>query len=148
MMSPATYRKIVKPAEKRVWNHIKEKSNAALFYHSCGAVRKLIPDFIEMGVDILNPIQVSAAEMDTHDLKSEFGKDLVFWGGGCDTQWTLPFGTPDDVEKEVKKRISEMAPGGGFIFNQVHNIQPLVPPENVLKMFDTAFQYGTYPISI
>ena len=101
-----------------------------------------------MGVDILNPVQVSASEMDPIELKSEFGKDIVFWGGGCDTQSILPFGTPDDVEKEVKKRISEMAPGGGFIFNQVHNIQPQVPPENVLRMFDTAFQYGTYPISV
>jgi uroporphyrinogen decarboxylase len=101
-----------------------------------------------MGVDILNPVQVSASEMDPKELKSEFGNDLVFWGGGCDTQSVLPFGTPDDVEKEVKKRISEMGPGGGFVFNQVHNIQPQVPPENVLRMFDTAFQYGTYPIRV
>lgn len=148
MMSPETFRKIIKPSQKRVWQLIKEKSNAALFYHSCGSVRKFIPDFIEMGVDILNPVQVSAVAMDPKELKSEFGKDLVFWGGGCDTQYVLPFGTPDDVEQEVKKRISELAPGGGFVFNPVHNIQPQVPPENILKMFDTAFENGTYPVNV
>lgn len=148
MMSPETYRKIIKPAQKRVWQLIKQKSNAALFYHSCGAVRKLIPDFIEMGVDILNPIQVSASGMKPKELKAEFGEEIVFWGGGCDTQSILPFGTPNDVENEVKRRISEMAPGGGFVFNPVHNIQPQVPPENILRMFDSAFQYGTYPINV
>jgi uroporphyrinogen decarboxylase len=146
MVSPETYRRLIKPAQKRVWQFIKSKTKAFLFLHSCGSVRKLIPDFIELGIDILNPVQVAAKDMDPKELKSEFGKDLTFWGGGCDTQNVLPFGTPEDVEKEVKKRISELAPGGGFVFNQVHSIQPQVPPENIIRMFETAHKYGVYPI--
>ncbi len=148
MISPELYRKLIKPAQKRVWQFIKSKTNAFLFLHSCGSIRKLIPDFIEIGVEILNPIQVSAKYMDPKELKSEFGKDLTFWGGGCDTQRVLIFGTPDDVEKEVKKRILAMAPGGGFVFNQVHNIQPQVSPKNIIRMYETALEYGLYPIRV
>jgi uroporphyrinogen decarboxylase len=115
--------------------------------HTCGSVRNFIPDFIELGVDVLNPVQVAAKDMDPQELKSEFGKHLSFWGGGCDTQGTLPFGTPDEVEEEVKRRISELAPGGGYVFNQIHNIQPQVPPENIVRMFEAVLAYGTYPIS-
>ena len=89
-----------------------------------------------MGVDALNPIQVSAANMDTKKLKAEFGKDITFWGGGCDTQTVLPYGTPDDVKAEVRKRVDDLAPGGGFVFCQVHNIQPDVPPENIMAMYE------------
>jgi uroporphyrinogen decarboxylase len=148
MVSPETYRRLIKPAQKRVWQFIKSKTKAFLFLHSCGSVRKLIPDFIELGIDILNPVQVAAKDMDPKELKSEFGKDLTFWGGGCDTQNVLPFGTPEDVEKEVKKRISELAPGGGFVFTQVHSIQPQVPPENILRMFEAAHKYGVYPLKV
>jgi uroporphyrinogen decarboxylase len=148
MVSPETYRKFIKPAQKKVWQLIKSKTDAYLFFHSCGSVRKLIPDFIELGVDILNPVQFTAKDMDPSELKSEFGTDLAFWGGGVDTQGTLAFGTPAEVEEEVKRRISELAPGGGFVFNQVHNIQPQVPPENILTMFETALKCGVYPISI
>jgi uroporphyrinogen decarboxylase len=95
-----------------------------------------------MGVDVLNPVQVSAANMDTAKLKAEFGKDLVFWGGGCDTQTVLPLGTPTEVRDEVKHRIEDLAPGGGFVFAQVHNIQPDVPPENMATMWDTAASNG------
>jgi uroporphyrinogen decarboxylase len=146
MISPEIYRKLIKPAEKRVWEFIKTKTNAFLFLHSCGSIRKLIPDLIELGVDILNPVQFSAKDMIPKELKREFGKDLTFWGGGCDTQKVLPFGTTEEVEEEVKKRISEFAPGGGFVFNPVHTIQPKVPAENIIRMFDTAKKYGTYPI--
>ena len=146
MVSPEAYRRLIKPAQKRVWQFIKSRTHAFLFLHSCGSVREFIPDFIEMGLDILNPVQVAAKDMDPVALKREFGKDLTFWGGGCDTQHVLPFGTPDDVEKEVRRRVSELAQGGGFVFNQVHNIQPHVPPENILRMFETALRYGTYPI--
>ena len=146
MVSPEAYRRLIKPAQKRVWQFIKGRTHAFLFLHSCGSVREFIPDFIEMGLDILNPVQVAAKDMDPIELKREFGKDLTFWGGGCDTQHVLSFGAPDDVEKEVKRRVSELAPGGGFVFNPVHNIQPQVPPENILRMFETALQYGTYPI--
>jgi uroporphyrinogen decarboxylase len=146
MISPETYRKLVKPAQKRVWQFLKSKTKARLFLHSCGSVRKLIPDFIELGLDILNPVQVAAKDMDPKELKREFGKDLTFWGGGCDTQKVLTFGTPDEVEREVRRRIADFAPGGGFVFNQIHNIQPQVPPENILRMFETVLQYGVYPI--
>jgi uroporphyrinogen decarboxylase len=104
-------------------------------------VYDFIPDLIEMGVDILNPVQVSAANMDSKKLKDEFGKDIVFWGGGCDTQSVLPLGTPSDVREEVKRRIDDFSPGGGFVFTQVHNIQPGVPPENIEAMFDAATTY-------
>jgi len=146
MISPETYRKLVKPAQKRIWQFIKSKTKAYLFLHSCGSVRKFIPGWIELGLDILNPVQVAAKDMDPGELKREFGKNLTFWGGGCDTQRVLTFGTPDDVGKEVRQRISELAPGGGFVFNQIHNIQPQVPPENIVRMFETALKYGTYPI--
>jgi uroporphyrinogen decarboxylase len=148
MISPDTYRKLIKPAHKKVWQFIKSKTEAYLFLHSCGSIRTFIPDFIELGVDILNPVQVAAKDMDPKELKSEFGKDLTFWGGGVNTQGTLAFGTPDEVEEEVKRRISEMAPGGGYVFNQIHNIQPQVPPQNIVRMFETALEYGIYPISV
>jgi uroporphyrinogen decarboxylase len=146
MVSPAVYRRLIKPAQKRVWQSIKRQTRASLFLHSCGAIRAFIPDLIEIGVDILNPVQVAATGMDPGTLKAEFGKDLVFWGGGCDTQTVLTFGTPDDVEAEVRRRISALAPGGGFVFNQVHNVQPQVPAENIVRMLDTALAYGRYPI--
>jgi uroporphyrinogen decarboxylase len=144
MISPEAYRKLVKPAQKRVWQFIKSRTKAYLFLHSCGSVRKFIPDWIELGLDILNPVQVAARDMDPKELKREFGRDLTFWGGGCDTQRVLTFGTPADVEEEVRKRISQFAPGGGFVFNQIHNIQPQVPPENIVRMFETVLKYGTY----
>ena len=115
-----------------------------LLLHSCGSVYDLIPDFIEIGIDILNPVQVSAAKMDTADLKKRFGDDLVFWGGGCDTQKVLPFGTPDEVRDEVKRRIEDLAPGGGFVFTQVHNIQAGVPPENIAAMYEALDEYSWY----
>ena len=97
-----------------------------------------------MGFDILNPVQVSAKGMDTKKLKQEFGKDIVFWGGGVDTQSVLPFQKPDDVVDEVKQRIDDLAPGGGFVFAAIHNIQAMVPPENIVATFDTALDYGKY----
>ncbi len=147
MVSPETYRKLIKPAQKKVWQFIKGKTDAFLMLHTCGSVRNFIPDFLELGVDVLNPLQVAAKDMDPKELKSEFGKDISFWGGGCDTQGTLPFGTPDEVEEEVKRRVSKLAPGGGYVFNQIHNIQPQVPPENIVMMFEAALKYGTYAIS-
>ena len=146
MISPETYRRLIKPAQKRVYQRIKSKTGAFIFLHSCGSVRQFIPDFIELGVDILNPVQVTAADMDPKELKAEFGQDLTFWGGGCDTQRVLGSASPDEVETEVKTRILELASGGGFVFNQVHNIQPGVPPENIVRMLETASEYGIYPI--
>jgi len=135
---------LIKPKEKRLFSLIKSKTQARIFYHCCGAAYEFIPDFIEIGVDILNPVQVSAGGMDTQKLKKEFGKDIVFWGGGCDTQRVLPFGTVQEVRDEVKRRIDDLASGGGFVFNTVHNIQDGVPPENIMAMFETVWDYGVY----
>jgi uroporphyrinogen decarboxylase len=142
MINPTIYRKLIKPKQKRLVEAIKKKTDAKLFYHSCGATRGLIPDLIEIGFDILNPVQVSAKGMDTHELKKDFGREIVFWGGGVDTQHVLPFGKPQEVVDEVKRRIDDLAPGGGFVFAAVHNIQAFVPPENIVAAFDTAMQYG------
>ncbi len=136
LISPDLYREMVKPYHAKLWQYIKEKSGKPILLHSCGSVYEFIPDFIEMGVDILNPVQVSAANMDSAKLKAEFGRDLVFWGGGCDTQHVLASGTPDDVRQEVRRRVDDLAPGGGFVFCQVHNIQANVPVENILAMYE------------
>jgi len=144
LIRPDLYRKMIKPKQKRLVEAIKKKTGAKLFYHSCGATRALIPDLIEIGFDILNPVQVSARGMDTRGLKAEFGQDIVFWGGGIDTQHVLPFGKPQEVADEVKRRIDDLAPGGGFVFAAVHNIQALVPPVNIVTAFDTALEYGIY----
>ncbi len=144
MMSPEVYRRLVKPVQSRVWSHIKSRTRAALFLHSCGAIAPLIPDLMEIGVDVLNPVQLSAKGMSPVELKQKFGDDIVFWGGGCDTQHVLPYGSADDVRQEVARRISEFSSGGGFVFCQVHNIQPDVPPENIVAMYEAAAEYGQY----
>jgi uroporphyrinogen decarboxylase len=144
MISADSYRESIKPRQRRLVEAIKKKTKAKVFLHCCGAVFDLIPDFIEVGFDILNPVQVSAKGMDPARLKREFGKDIVFWGGGIDTQRTLPFGTPEEVEDEVKRRIDELGPGGGFVFATVHNIQSFVPPANIVAAFDTALRHGQY----
>jgi uroporphyrinogen decarboxylase len=145
LISPELYRELVKPAQKKLWQFIKSNTEAYLFLHSCGSIYRFIPDLIEIGVDILNPIQVAAKDMDTRRLKDEFGDKLIFWGG-IDTQRILPFGSPEDVESEVKKRIADMAPGGGYVLTAVHNIQAGVSPENICMMYDAARKWGAYPI--
>ncbi len=144
MIDPEIYRKRIKPLERRLVDAIKKKTDAKIFFHGCGATYELIPDLIDVGFDILNPVQVSARGMDTRRLKREFGKDIVFWGGGVDTQRVLPFGTPEEVAAEVKRRIDDLAPGGGFVFAAVHNLQALVPPQNIVTAFDTALKYDKY----
>jgi uroporphyrinogen decarboxylase len=143
MMSMDLYRKLIKPHHKRLFSYIRSRTSARIAYHTCGSVVHLIPDLIEMGVDALNPVQVSAKGMDSKKLKREFGKDICFWGA-IDTQRVLPFGTPDDVRAEVKRRINDLGPGGGYILCAVHNIQADVSPENICAMYDTARQYGRY----
>ncbi len=135
-ISPALYREMVKPYHARLWGMIKEQSGKPLLLHSCGSIYDLLPDLIEIGVDAINPVQVSAANMDPALLKRQFGDVLTFWGGGCDTQRVLGGGTPDQVREEVWRRCEQLAPGGGFVFCQVHNIQPDVPPENIVAMYD------------
>jgi uroporphyrinogen decarboxylase len=135
---------MIKPKDRRLFDAVREKTNARILYHSCWAVREFIPDLIEIGVDILNPVQVTSAGMDTRELKREFGRDITFWGGGIDTQHILPRGTPQKVGDEVKRRIEDLAPGGGFVFNTVHNIQNDVPPENIVAMYEALREYGNY----
>ncbi len=136
LFSPATYRELVKPLHRELFAFLRANTDARIFFHSCGAIRELIPDLIEVGVDVLNPVQVSAAGMDTAELKRDFGRDLVFWGGGVDTQRVLGAGTPDEVRAEVRRRVGDLAPGGGFVFAAVHNVQADVPGENVVAMVD------------
>lgn len=135
-----------KEREKKLFSYIKRVApgQVYIFFHTCGSVYDLIPDLIEAGIDILNPVQVSAAKMDTARLKKEFGKELTFWGGGIDTQYVLPHGTVQQVKDEVKRRVDDLAPGGGFIFGTVHNIQNDVPPENIMTMWETLQEYGVY----
>ena len=144
LIRPDLYRKMIKPKQRRLVEAVKRKTDSKLFYHSCGASYDLIPDLIDIGFDIINPVQVSARGMDTHQLKQDFGRDIVFWGGGVDTQQVLPFGKPAEVVDEVKRRIDDLAPGGGFVFAAIHNIQAFVPPENIVAAFDTALDYGKY----
>jgi uroporphyrinogen decarboxylase len=144
LMSPQTYRQVILPRHKRLFTFIKAQAPVKLFFHSCGAVRPLIPDLIDAGIDILNPVQISAADMDLRDLKREFGRDLVFWGGGVDTQHVLDKGTPQEVQEDVKRNIEALAPGGGFVFAAVHDIQANVPPENIMAMWEAWQQYGVY----
>ena len=144
LISPDTYRKLVKPRHKELFDFIHSHTKARVFFHSCGSIRAVIPDLIEIGVDIINPVQVSAAGMDSAELKREFGKDLVFWGGGVDTQHVLGTGTPEQVRNDVRRRLEDFMPGGGFVFNTVHNIQGNVPPENIMAMWETLQEYGVY----
>jgi uroporphyrinogen decarboxylase len=146
LISPAVYRKLIKPRWARIIQTIKARTKAKILYHGCGAMAEFIPDLIEMGVDILNPVQVSAAGMDPAGLKKRYGKQLSFWGGGCDTQRVLNRGRLPEIRSEVRRRIRDLAPGGGFVFNPVHNIQPLVPPAHVAEAFRAAREYGAYPI--
>ena len=142
-MRPELYRKIVKPYHRRLVEAIKKHSDAKIVMHCDGSIYPLVPDLIDIGVDVLNPVQLSAANMDSRRLKVEFGDNLSFWGA-IDTREVLPRGTPEDVRNEVKRRIAELASGGGYVLASVHNIQAEVPPENVVAMFDSALEYGRY----
>ena len=145
MISPQMYRECVKPRLARLVGSIKAKApHVRMMMHSCGAIRKVIPDLIDVGVEILNPVQYTAAGMDAAELKQEFGQDLTFWGGGLETQKTLPSGTVQNVIDETRKQLDVLMPGGGFVFAQVHAIQWGVPVENMLAMWETAREYGTY----
>ncbi|MGQ9616977.1 MAG: uroporphyrinogen decarboxylase family protein [Spirochaetota bacterium] len=139
------FERYFKPWYSKIFSVIKKKKkDLFIFFHTCGSSRYIIPDLIESGVDILNPVQYSSKDMDTRALKRDFGKDITFWGGGIDTQRILPYGTVQEVRDEVRRRIEELAPGGGFVFTTVHNIQADVPPENIMAMWEALQEYGRY----
>ena len=144
LFAPRIYRSIVKPRQKRLVQYIKSRTKAKIWYHSCGSIIEYIPDLLDNGIDILNPVQVSARGMDPRRLKAAYGDRLVFWGGGIDSQHILPRATPDEVRDHVRRNVEALKPGGGYVFNNVHNIQADVPPENVLAMFDAAREFGQY----
>jgi uroporphyrinogen decarboxylase len=143
IISPDLYRKMIKPRHVELIRFIKSMTDAKIFFHCCGDVIPFLEDFIDIGVDIINPVQVSAGEMgNTSKLKKIYGDRLVFWGGGCDSQQILPYGSKLEIEREVKRRIEDLAAGGGFIFAPVHNIQPDVPPENIVALYKAALKHG------
>ena len=143
-ISPDTYRELFMPRHEKLWGYVKENTDWKVFLHSCGSIYKLLPHFIEAGVDIINPVHINASGMEPEKLKREFGDEVVFWGGGCDTQLVLPNGTIEEVKEEVKRNIETFAPGGGFVFTPVHNIQPDVSPEKIEALYETAREYGKY----
>ncbi|MBN1507420.1 MAG: hypothetical protein JW955_11270 [Sedimentisphaerales bacterium] len=136
MMSPRMYCEFFKSRHKLLWTRAKELADVKVMLHCCGGVRELLPHLIEAGLDAINPVQISCRGMDARELKREFGKDLTFWGGGCDTRDILAGGTPAQVAEHVKRQVEIFSPGGGFVFQQVHNILANVPPENIVTMFD------------
>ncbi|HCO94329.1 MAG TPA: hypothetical protein DIU00_10310 [Phycisphaerales bacterium] len=136
MMSPKMYCEFFKPRHKLLWNRAKELADVKVMLHCCGGVRELLPHLIEAGLDAINPVQISCSGMNANRLKTEFGSELSFWGGGCDTRDVLPNGSHQQVAEHVKKQVEILRPGGGFVFQQVHNILANVPPENIIAMFD------------
>ncbi len=139
LISPKMYREMIKPHHAALFGYVREKfPDVKVFFHSCGAISDLLPDLVEIGVQVLNPVQITAAGMDPAGLKKRFGSALSFWGGGVDTQYTLNGGTPDGVRKLASEMLGIFAPGGGYVFSQVHNIESCVPAANVLAAFETA----------
>ena len=144
LISPKSYRNLYMPHYKRLTDWIHKNTTWKVFVHCCGSIMPLIQDFIDSGFDILNPVQTSAKNMDPQTLKKKFGDQLTFWGGGVDTQKTLPFGTPDQVRQQVRENIRILGKGGGFVFNPIHNVQALAPIENILAMYETVRKAGRY----
>ncbi len=143
-MSPAMYEEFFKPRHRQMWTRAKELANVKVMLHCCGGVQPLLRHLIDAGLDAINPVQISCTGMDARALKKEFGEDLTFWGGGCDTHRILSGGTPDEVREHVRRQVEILKPGGGFVFQQVHNILANVPPENVAAMFDAAYANARY----
>ncbi len=144
LFSPDFYRAVVKPRQKKLVQHIKSLTNTKIWYHTCGSAVEYIPDLIDNGIDILNPVQITAKGMDPEFLKQTYGDKLVFWGGGIDSQHVLPFKGPEDVRSNVRANLEAFKQGGGYIFNNVHNIQAGVPPENIIAMYEAAYEFGNY----
>jgi uroporphyrinogen decarboxylase len=140
-IGPEVYRRLFKPRHKQLCGYVKRHSRMHTFLHSCGSIYKLMPDLIEAGYDIINPVQTNCADMEPERLKCEFGRDITFWGGGCDTRKVINLGTPAEVRAHVLERLDIFAPGGGFVFSTVHNILPEVPPENIVAVFDAIKEF-------
>ncbi len=141
LMSPNTYRQFFKPRHRMLCEYVHRNTGMKTFLHSCGSIRGLLPDLIEAGFDIINPVQTTCRGMEPEGLKRDFGRDICFWGGGCDTKQVLPCGSPQEVKEHVKRRLEIFMPGGGFVFNTVHNILPEVPPQNVVAMFEAVEEF-------
>ncbi len=144
LFNPSFYRKIVKPRQKKLVQHIKSLTPAKIWYHTCGSVMDMIDDLLDNGIDILNPVQISASRMDPRELKARYGDRLVFWGGGIDAQHVLGFANADQIREHVRENIEIFKLGGGYVFNNVHNIQPGVPAKNIVALFDSAREFGFY----
>ncbi len=140
-IAPEVYRRLFKPRQRRLCEYVKKHSRMHTFLHSCGSIYKLMPDLIEAGYDIINPVQTNCADMEPERLKREFGRDITFWGGGCDTRKVINLGTPAEVRAHVLERLDIFALGGGFVFSTVHNILPEVPPENIVAVFDAIKEF-------
>jgi uroporphyrinogen decarboxylase len=142
LFSPRFYRSVVKPRQKRLVSLIKSLTPAKVWYHTCGSCREYIPDLLDVGIDVLNPVQISAARMDPAELKREWGGRLAFWGGGIDTQRVLPRADASEIREHVRRNVETFKAGGGYVFNTVHNIQADVPPEKIVALFDAAYEFG------
>ncbi|MGI5899815.1 MAG: uroporphyrinogen decarboxylase family protein [Christensenellales bacterium] len=141
-MAPEIYRKLFKPRHRQLCAYVHQHSRMKTFLHSCGSLRALLPDLIEAGYDIINPVQTTAQGMDPAQLKREFGRDITFWGGGCNTRWILNRATPEAVYDYTSRMLDIFMPGGGYVFNTEHNIMPDVPPENILAMYRAVEEKG------
>lgn len=144
LFQPEFYRRVVKPRQKKLVQYIKSRTQAKIWYHTCGGCKNYLPDLLDNGIDALNPVQISATDMDPIGLKAEFGDRLTFWGGAIDAQHVLPHADPETVREHVRRNIRIFMPGGGYVFNNVHNIQAGVPAENILAMYDAAYEFGKY----
>jgi len=143
-MSPDVFKDIFIPRYKKMWDFVHNRSNCKVFLHSCGSIYELLPHLIDAGLDVLNPVQTNATNMEPGKLKKEFGEYITFWGGGCNTSEILPMNTPKEVKEDVKRRIDIFADGGGFVFSQIHNILADITTENIIAMFEAAYEYGQY----
>src|SRR3990172_4209930 len=144
LFRPDFYRGVVKPRHKRLVQYIRSRTEAKIWYHTCGSCAGYIPDLLDNGIHALNPVQISAAPIAPADLKARFGDRLVFWGGSIDAQHVLPYASPETVREHVRRHLEIWKPGGGYVFNSVHNIQAGVPAENILALYDAAYDYGFY----
>ena len=146
LFSPKFYHEIVKPRQKKLVQHIKSLSAVKIWYHTCGSALELIPDLIDNGIDMLNPVQTSADYMNPAELKEKYGEKLTFWGGDINAQHVLPFAKPEEIKEHVRRNLEIFKPDGGYVFNNVRNIQYGIPAENIASLFDAAYEFGFYDL--